>query len=124
MRSAESPADFSEPSMHAFPCAVALAKKFDASVYACHVITLSSLVAAAPPAAPYLYEAEYNAAQQELNTFLDLAFYKGIKAKALLSSGTLGDVLLEEVKENHIDLNRSWNAWPNRSSPFSPGIRS
>jgi nucleotide-binding universal stress UspA family protein len=58
--------DFSAPSMKAFPYVTALAKKFGASVFACHVITPTSLVAAAPQAASYVYEAEHNAATKEL----------------------------------------------------------
>lgn len=96
--------DFSEPSMHAFPYVAALAKKFGASVCASHVITPSSLAAAAPEGAAYLYEAEYNSAEQELSNIRKCDALQGIKTKTLLSSGMLGDVLLEEVKQNQIDL--------------------
>ena len=96
--------DFSEPSMKAFPYVTALAKNFAASVFACHVITPSSLVAAAPQAAPSLYEAEYNAATTELDSILASPQLKGLKTKALLSSGILGDSLLDEIKQNNVDL--------------------
>lgn len=95
--------DFSEASMKAFPYVELLAKKFGASVFACHVITPSSLVGAAE-AAPYLYEAEYSAAKAELDSILHSPQLEGIKGKALLSSGILGDVLLDEINNNHIDL--------------------
>jgi hypothetical protein len=62
--------DFSEPSMRAFPYVAALARKFGASVFACHIVTPASLVTAAPEAASYLYEAEYNAATIELDNIL------------------------------------------------------
>jgi nucleotide-binding universal stress UspA family protein len=96
--------DFSEASMKAFPYVKLLAKKFGASVFACHIITPASLATAAPQAAPYLYEAEYNAATEELDNIVRSPRLGEIKAKALLSSGVLGDALLEEITNNHIDL--------------------
>lgn len=96
--------DFSVPSMKAFPYVIALAKKFGASVFASHVITPTSLVAAAPPAAPYLYEAEYNAATKELEKILGSPELKGLNTEALLSSGILEEVLMDEINKNKIDL--------------------
>lgn len=96
--------DFSEASMKAFPFVASLAQKFGASVFACHIITPTSLVSAAPQAAPYLYEAEYNAATKELDNILRSSQLDGIKTKALLSSGILGDALLDEINQNNIDL--------------------
>jgi nucleotide-binding universal stress UspA family protein len=96
--------DFSEASMKALPNVELLAKKFGASVFACHIITPASLVTVAPQAAPYLYEAEYNAATKELDNIVSSPQLGGIKTKALLSSGILGDALLEEINNNHIDL--------------------
>ena len=96
--------DFSEPSMKAFPYAASLARKFGASVFACHIITPTSLATAAPQSAPYFYEAEYEAATKELDNIVHSPELEGIKTKALLSSGILGDALQEEIKQNHIDL--------------------
>jgi len=96
--------DFSEPSMKAFPYVAALAKKFEASVFVCHVIVPTSLVAAAPQAAPMLYEAEYKTASQELENIVGSAQLNGLSAKALLPSGVLGDALLDEIKNNNVDL--------------------
>ncbi|MGZ4854804.1 MAG: universal stress protein [Candidatus Angelobacter sp.] len=96
--------DFSEPSMKAFPFVASLAKKFGSTVFACHIITPTSMVAAAPQAAPYLYEAEYNTATKELDNILHSSQLEGIKTQALLSSGILGDVLTDEIKQNNIDL--------------------
>ncbi|HWS18079.1 MAG TPA: universal stress protein, partial [Candidatus Elarobacter sp.] len=96
--------DFSQASMNAFPFVASLAKKFGSSVFACHIITPTSLVSAAPEAAPYLYEAEYNAAAKELDNILRSSQLDGIKTKALLSSGILGDALIDEINQNSIDL--------------------
>ena len=96
--------DFSEPSMKAFPYVAALAKKFGASVFACHVITPTSLVTAAPQAAPMLYEAEYNAASKEIENIVGSPQLNGLKTKALVSSGMLGDALLDAIKNNNVDL--------------------
>ena len=96
--------DFSEPSMKAFPYVAELAKKFGAAVFACHVITPTSLVSAAPQAAPYLYEAECNASSKELDNIVGSPQLKGTSAKAILASGMLGDALLDEIKQNNIEL--------------------
>jgi nucleotide-binding universal stress UspA family protein len=96
--------DFSEPSMKAFPYVATLAKKFGASVFACHAITPSSLVTAAPQAAPYLYEAEYDAADKELANIVGSSDLQGIPSKAILTAGMLGDVVMDQIKENHIDM--------------------
>jgi len=81
--------------MKAFPYVVALARKFGASVFACHVITLASLATAAPQAAPMLYEAEYNSASKELENIVGASQLNGLKTNVLLSSGILGDALLD-----------------------------
>jgi nucleotide-binding universal stress UspA family protein len=96
--------DFSEPSMKAFPYVTALAQNFAASVFVCHVITPSALVAAAPQAAPSVYEAEYEAAAKELDNIVSSPQLAGLKTKALLSSGMLGDSLLQEITDNNVDL--------------------
>ena len=96
--------DFSEASMKAFPYAASLAQKFGASIFACHVITPTSLATATPQSAPYFYEAEFETAITELDNILHSPQLEGIKTKALLPSGILDDVLLEEIKQNHIDL--------------------
>jgi nucleotide-binding universal stress UspA family protein len=90
--------------MKAFPYAASLAKKFGASIFACHIITPTSLVTAAPQSAPYFYEAEYEAATKELDNILHSPQLEGIKTKALVSSGILGDALLDEINKNNIDL--------------------
>lgn len=96
--------DFSEPSMKAFPYVAELSRHFGASVFACHIITPTSLVTAAPQAAPMLYEAEYNAASKELENIVRSPQLNGLKTKALLSSGILGDALLDEITQNNVDL--------------------
>jgi len=96
--------DFSEPSMKAFPYVAALAKKFGASVFACHVITPASLATAAPQAAPMFYEAEYNAASKELENIVGSSQLNGLKTKVLLPSGILGDALLDEIQQNNVEL--------------------
>lgn len=96
--------DFSDASMKAFPYAATLAKKAGATLFACHIITPTSLLAAAPQAAPYLYEAERDASEKDLDTVLRSPLLQGIKTKTVLSSGILGDALLDEIKQNNIDL--------------------
>jgi nucleotide-binding universal stress UspA family protein len=64
----------------------------------------ASVVTAAPQAAPYLYEAEYNAADKELASIISSKDLQGIQSKAILRPGMLGDVMVDEIRENHIDL--------------------
>jgi nucleotide-binding universal stress UspA family protein len=96
--------DFSESSMKAFPYAAALGQKFGASVLACHIITPTSLVAAAPQAAPYLYEAERESAEKGLESVRRSPLLQGVETKSLLSSGILRDCLVDEISNNNIDL--------------------
>lgn len=92
--------DFSEASMRAFPYAAALAKKFDATVFACHMIAPSSLAAAAPQVAPALYEAERTAAENELENIICSPLLEGIKKELVVSSGLLADCVAEEIKSS------------------------
>lgn len=96
--------DFSEASMKAFPYTASLAQKFGASIFACHIITPTALVTAAPQSAPYFYEAEHAAATKELDNILHSPLLEGIKTRALLPLGILGDALLAEINQHHIDL--------------------
>lgn len=96
--------DFSEASMKAFPYAAALGKKFDATVFACHTIIPSSLMAAAPQVAPELYEAERSASENELENILRSPLLEGIKTESLLSSGLLEDCLAEAIENKSADL--------------------
>jgi nucleotide-binding universal stress UspA family protein len=96
--------DFSEASMKALPYAAALGNKFGASVFACHIITPTSLVSAAPQAAPYLYEAVRSGAEKELADILGSPLLAGIKTKSLLPSGMLGECLVDEINNNQVDL--------------------
>ncbi len=96
--------DFSEASMKEFTYAAALAKRFEASVFPFHAIVPTSLVAAAPQAAPYLYEAEREASEKELENVVHSPLLQGVKAKSVLTSGLLGDCLTEEIKNDDIDL--------------------
>jgi nucleotide-binding universal stress UspA family protein len=96
--------DFSEASMKAFPYAAALGKELGASVFAFHAITPTSLVAAAPQAAPYLYEAERQAAEEGLQDVLRSPLLEGIKTKSVLSSGLLRDCVVDEIQNNNVDL--------------------
>lgn len=96
--------DFSEASMKAFPYAVALAKKFDAEVFACHIVTPSSLAAAAPQVAPELYEAERTAAENELENIIRSPLLEGIKKELVVSSGLLADCIAEETQNKNVDL--------------------
>jgi nucleotide-binding universal stress UspA family protein len=53
---------------------------------------------------PSLYEAEYDAATKELDNILASPQLAGLKTKPLLSSGILGDALIDEISQNNVDL--------------------
>ena len=96
--------DFSEASMKAFPYVAALGKKFGASVFACHIIVPTPLSAAGPQAATYLYQAEREAAEKELENVIHSSLLEGTRTKSLLPSGLLGDCLAEEIQNNDVGL--------------------
>jgi nucleotide-binding universal stress UspA family protein len=96
--------DFSEASMKAFPYAAALGKKFGASVYACHIIKPTALIAAAPQVAPDLYEVERDAAEKELDKIVHSPLLEGVQRKSIAPMGLLGDCLIDEIANNKVDL--------------------
>jgi nucleotide-binding universal stress UspA family protein len=96
--------DFSDSSMKALPYASGLARKFDASLFVCHVITPTPLAVGAPEAAPYLYQAETESAGRALDDLLKSRDLSGIAAKSLMSAGILSDELKTAITQNKIDL--------------------
>lgn len=96
--------DFSPASNKALPYVTALAKKFSAGIDICHVITTTPLAIGAPEAAPYLYQAEAENAERQLAELLKLPELSNLQAKSALPSGILGEALVNEIRDNKIDL--------------------
>ncbi|HET6844984.1 MAG TPA: universal stress protein [Candidatus Angelobacter sp.] len=96
--------DFSEYSRQALPYAANLAQKFGSSIYLCHVVTPSQLMIGAPEAAPYLYEAQHKASEEELEAMAHLPDLQGVPTKTILVTGMLEDELAREIREKQIDL--------------------
>lgn len=96
--------DFSDYSRQALPYVVNLARKFNSTIYLCHVVTPSQLIIGAPEAAPFLYEAQHKRSGEELTEVARLPEFKGLNTKAVLASGILEDELLKAINENQIDL--------------------
>jgi nucleotide-binding universal stress UspA family protein len=96
--------DFSEYSMRAMPFAIGLAKKFNANLFLCHVVTPTPLAIGAPEAAPYLYQAETESAARALDDLLKFPSVQGLECKSLMPSGPLADELEAIIEQNNIDL--------------------
>lgn len=96
--------DFSEFSMSAFPFATALAKKFGATLFLCHVVAPTPLAVGAPEAAPFLYQAETENAERTLRDLMNSPALHELKCKCLMSNGPLADELEAMIEQNKIDL--------------------
>jgi nucleotide-binding universal stress UspA family protein len=90
--------------MHALPYVTSLAAKLGSSVHLCHIIAPNPLVAGAPEAAPYLYEAERKHASEDLTKLARLPELARFNPKVVLASGLIEDELLHAIGENDIDL--------------------
>lgn len=96
--------DFSESSMKALPVATALARKFGATLYVCHIVTPTPLAIGAPEAAPYLYQAETESAERALDDLVKSPALQGLQCKSLMPAGPLADELETVIEQNQIDL--------------------
>ncbi len=96
--------DFSAESMHALPYLTGIAAKVGSSVHLCHIIAPNPLVAGAPEAAPYLYEAAKKQASEDLTKLARSPELARFNPKVVLASGLIEDELLRAVRENDIDL--------------------
>jgi nucleotide-binding universal stress UspA family protein len=96
--------DFSEYSMSALPMAAALARKFGATLFLCHVVTPTPLAIGAPEAAPYLYQAESESAARALEALVKSPAVQGLPCKTLMAAGPLADELEAIIEANKIDL--------------------
>lgn len=96
--------DFSEASRRALRYAEALAEKFGAQICLCHAMTPTGLAIGAPEAVPYLYEAEYEGSQRDLENLLRAEKEKGLNIDSVLEAGLLKDVLMRAIDQKKIDL--------------------
>ncbi len=96
--------DFSEYSMHALPYVAGVAAKMGLTVYLCHIVAPSPLVASAPEVAPSLYESMREEAATQLTALAHSRELEKFSAKTLVASGPIEDELCNIVRENKIDL--------------------
>jgi nucleotide-binding universal stress UspA family protein len=96
--------DFSQASMNALPYATGIAKKLGASVYLCHIVPPSPVVASAPEVAPALYGEMKDQAEAQLTALTHFQELADVRASALVSCGPIEDELGRAVLEKKIDL--------------------
>jgi nucleotide-binding universal stress UspA family protein len=96
--------DFSQASMNALPYATAIAKKLGASLYLCHIVAHSSVVASAPEVAPALYGEMKDQAEAQLTALTHFQELADLRASALVGCGPIGDELVRAAQEKRIDL--------------------
>lgn len=96
--------DFSEASMNAMPYVTMIAKKLGSSVYLCHVVEPTTLVASAPEAAPMLYGAMRDQAHEQLKALAHSEDLKGFHPRTVVGNGLIGDALPGLINKNNVDL--------------------
>jgi nucleotide-binding universal stress UspA family protein len=96
--------DFSEASMHALPYVAGIAKKLGSLVFVCHVVEPNAFAAAAPKAAPRLYEGMLEQAEGQLAALAVSPELKEIKVRTVVSAGAIGDVFPDLVMDKKVDL--------------------
>jgi len=96
--------DFSQASMNALPYATGIARKLAASIYLCHIVPPSPVVASVPEVAPALYAEMKEQAAAQLTALTQFQELKDVRATALVSRGPIEDELSRAVQEKKIDL--------------------
>jgi nucleotide-binding universal stress UspA family protein len=96
--------DFSEESMHGLPYVAGIAAKLGSSVYLCHIVAPSALVASAPEVAPTLYEGMKEQAAAQLTALALTPGLGSLSPKTVVGSGPIEDELCNIIRENNIDL--------------------
>jgi nucleotide-binding universal stress UspA family protein len=94
--------DFSEGSLRALPYVAGIGKAFGATVHLCHIISATTMAAAA--AAPALYQATGKEATEHLAGLLHSPVLEGLERKLVLAEGPVEEELLKTIRERNIDL--------------------
>lgn len=96
--------DFSEESMHGLPYVAGIARKLGSSVYLCHIVAPSPIVASAPEVAPTLYDGMKERAAAQLTALAHSPGIGSLNPKTVLGAGPIEDELCSIIRENKIDL--------------------
>jgi len=98
------PTDFSDASLAALPHVVAIAKRFGSQVYVVHVFLPPSYPNIPAAVATSVLQQERDAAQRELQAFLNREDFGNLQPKLVFSMGSATDGLLQVIAEKEIDL--------------------
>jgi nucleotide-binding universal stress UspA family protein len=96
--------DFSEASRGAQAYAVALARLFEARLFAIHVENPSELMPFPDAATPYFMEKAEAAREENMRTLQDSLKHSGVPFATLLESGNVQEKLIETIQNYAIDL--------------------
>ncbi len=95
--------DFSPASKASLPQAVAIARRFESTVYLAHVIVPHPYPLVSPEAAPYV-EGLSQAVEKRLSELADFEGLEGIPHEILLGHGEVAEELNAMVRDHQIDL--------------------
>lgn len=96
--------DFSDVSALALEYALAIARRYDASIYVAHVITPDAYRMAEPAVAQMTYENIRQAAEQSIADILVSGKLRGVPHEVLLEEGLLWPTAERLIQEHAIDL--------------------
>jgi nucleotide-binding universal stress UspA family protein len=96
--------DFSRIADAALPYAVAIARRYGGTVFVAHVLTSELWEVPGTAAADPTHEANRRAAQQQLDTLMELGTFQGIPHHARFAEGDVWEALERIIREDNIDL--------------------
>ncbi|WP_411029892.1 universal stress protein [Spongiimicrobium sp. 3-5] len=98
------PLDFSEQSGYALKVAASLAKKYEAEIFALHMLELSDTTLSSSGLPPEQAVFLLKLAEKRFNDFLDKPFYKGVKITPIVKHYKVLAEVNEIAKKHNADL--------------------
>lgn len=96
--------DFSDASRNAWPVALAIARRYQSSLFIANVIEQLPITSVPMDAMPPDIERDRDRAQKRMNEFLRFDSLQGIKSEVILEPGFVWPVVQKIVEDKHIDL--------------------
>ncbi|HMD99250.1 MAG TPA: universal stress protein [Terriglobia bacterium] len=98
------PTDFSPASEAALPYALTITSHYGSMLYVAHVICPEFSDVVPPELTPTMLEHAQEFARQKMERLLSAGRQRGISCQPLIGEGVIGDVLLDMIHQNGIDL--------------------
>jgi nucleotide-binding universal stress UspA family protein len=96
--------DFSPASEAALPHALTIADHYGSMLYVAHVICPELVDVVPPELTPTMLEHAQGFAHQKMEPLLSAGRQRGVRCQPLIGEGVIGDVLLDMIHQNGIDL--------------------